>query len=189
VLVGLPGVPGGERRLALAVEVGEQRLELGHGVRGTGAGLGVRAAPLVVLGAADRLLDLAHPPFQVLHPLAWHLAGRIPTVGDVAEGLLGGAQVGDRHQCLGLGEQRLLLLGVGRELAVQLGVRRVPGAEEGVLRAAEPLPQLVVDVLRCRTGLLPLAHEVAVAPGGRAPVRRTRQRLRLDDQLLLHLTR
>ena len=92
-------------------------LQLGDGVGGAGARLRVGPAPLVVLDAADRLLHLAHPALEVLHPVARHLAGRVPAVGDVAERLLGGAQVGDRQQRLRLDEQRLLLLGVGRELA------------------------------------------------------------------------
>ena len=71
---------------------------------------GLRAPPLVVLGAADGLLDLPHPALEVLHPVAGDLAGRVPALGDVPERLLGGLQVGDRHQGLGLDEQRLLLL-------------------------------------------------------------------------------
>ena len=68
---------------------------------------------------------------------------------------------------------------------VQRGVGGVAGAEEGVLGAAEPLPQRVVDVLGRRAGGLPLAHQVAVAAGGRAPVGRVGERLGLLGQPLL----
>ena len=44
----------------------------------------------VVLDAADRLLDLAHPALELLDPLAGDLAGGVPAVGDVAERRLGG---------------------------------------------------------------------------------------------------
>ena len=61
----------------------------------------------------------------------------------------------------------------------------VAGTEEGVLGAAEPLPQLVVDVLGRRAGRLPLPHQVAVAARGRAPVGRVGERLGLLGQPLL----
>ena len=66
---------------------------------------GSLTAPLLVLDPADGLLDLAHPALELLHPVAGDLAGGVPAVGDVAEGLLGGLEVGDRHQRLGLDEQ------------------------------------------------------------------------------------
>ena len=91
---------------------------------------------------ADGLLDLADPALEVLHPVAGDLAGGVPAVGDVAEGPLGGLEVGDRQQRLGLDQELLLHLGVGGELAVLLGVGGVAGAEERVLGAAEPLPEL-----------------------------------------------
>ena len=146
---------------------------------------GVAAAPLLVLDRADGLLDLPHPALEVLHPVARHLAGGVPAVGEVAEGLLGGVEVGDRDERLGLDEDLLLDLGVGGELLVERGVGGVAGTEERVLRAAEALPELVVDLARRRAGGLPLAHQVAVAAGGRAPLGRRRERLGLLGQALL----
>ena len=61
----------------------------------------------------------------------------------------------------------------------------VTGTEERVLGAAEPLPQLLVDVLGRRAGGLPLAHQVAVAAGGRAELGGGGQRLGLLDQAQL----
>ena len=69
--------------------------------------------------------------------------------------------------------------------ASSCGVGLVARCEERVLRRPEPLPELVLDVAGCGAGLLPLRHQVAILAGGRAPVGRRRQRLGLDDQLLL----
>ena len=89
---------------SLACVVGDAGLELADHVVGAGRLLRVAAAPLLVLDRADGLLDLAHPALEVLHPVARHLAGGVPAVGEVAEGLLGGLEVGDRDQRLGLDE-------------------------------------------------------------------------------------
>ena len=138
---------------------------------------------------ADRLLHLADPALQVLHPLPGYLAGGVPTVGDVAERGLRGVEVGDRHQRLGLDEQLLLDLGVGGELGVLRGVRGVAVGEEGVLRGPEPLPELLVDVARCRAGGLPAPHQLAVLARRRTPLGRVGQRLGLLGQPLLDRTR
>ena len=135
---------------------------------------------------ADGLLDRADPALELLHPVARDLAGGVPAVGEVAEGLLGGVEVGDREQRLGLDEQRLLDLGVGGELRVQGRRwprrgrrRRCPGRRGTASRARRRRP--------CGAGAggLPLAHQVAVAAGGRAPVGRVGERLGLLGQALL----
>src|SRR5918995_1585127 len=81
----------------------------------------VSAAPLLVLDGADRLLHLAHPGLEVLHAVARDLAGRVPAVGQVAEGLLGRIEVGDGQEGLRLHEDLVLHLRVGRELLVERG--------------------------------------------------------------------
>ena len=88
-------------------------------------------------------------------------------------------------QRLGLDQELLLDLGVGGELGVLGGVRGVAGAEEGVLRAAEPRPQLLVDVARRGPGGLPLRIRSRYSPDGRTPLGRVGQRLGLLDQPLL----
>ena len=86
VLLGLLGVAGGDRRVALAAPGRRSRPRAGRPCRRRGPGLlRVGAPPLLVLDAADRLLDLAHPALEVLDPVARHLAGGVPALGDVAE--------------------------------------------------------------------------------------------------------
>src|SRR5690606_1853224 len=65
---------------------------------------------------------------------------------------------------------------------------RVPVAEEGVLGAAEPLPQLVLELAGSRAGSLPVPHQVPVATRGRAPVGALGEGLCLRDEALLHGT-
>src|SRR5687768_11381696 len=65
-----------------------------------------------------------------------------------------------------------------------LGVAR---GEEGVLGGTEPCPERLLLPVGGRAGALPLAHQLAEAPGGRAPVGRRRQRLGLGGQPLLDL--
>ena len=98
---------------------------------------------------------------------------------------LGGLEVGRPAPAPRPRPAALLDLGVGGELLVLLGLGGVAGAEEGVLGAAEPLPQRVVDVARRRAGGLPLPHQVAEPAGRRAPVGGVGQALGLLGQPLL----
>src|SRR3712207_7812876 len=51
------------------------------------------------------IFDLPHPAFEILHPVPGDLAGGVPPVRDVPERGLGGRQVRDREQRLGLDER------------------------------------------------------------------------------------
>ena len=88
------GVAGGRGLVELGLRLGDAGLELADHVVGAGRLLRVAAAPLLVLDRADGLLDLADAGLEVLHPVARHLAGGVPPVGEVAEGLLGRVEVG-----------------------------------------------------------------------------------------------
>ena len=104
----------------------------------------------------------------------------------VAELLAGGLGVLDREDGLDLHQQGFLGGQVGDLLLVLLGLDRVAGAEEGVLGAAEPGPELVVHLARRGAGGLPLAHQVAEAARGRTPVGGRGQPLGLGGEPLLH---
>src|SRR5690606_11304940 len=119
-----PGAPGGEGLLGLldvliaagVPGLGEALLQLldggaqlAHGRLGPRAGLRVGPPPLVLLGGADGLLDLAEPAFEAVALVAGHHARGLPALLHDAQRLPGLAHVPDGQQPLRLGEDLLLL--------------------------------------------------------------------------------
>src|SRR5206468_5790435 len=79
--------------------------------------------------------------------------------------------------------------GVRPELGVALGAGGVAGGEEEVLRALEPLPQRVIDVLGGAACRLPFSQQVTEGRARRAPIRGAGQFLGAFAQRLLGLPR
>src|SRR5690606_9175851 len=167
-----PGAPGGEGLLGLldvllaagVPGLGEALLQLldggaqlAHGRLGPRAGLRFSPPPLVLLGGAVGLLDLAEPAFEAVALVAGHHARGLPALLDDAQRLPGLAHVPDGQQPLRLGEDLLLLRGVLAELRVTLGEGGVAGLEEGVLGGLEAGPQLLLGVPGGAPGHLPAA--------------------------------
>ena len=88
-----------------------------------------------------------------------HVPDRVVALLDLAQRVLGAAQVDGRVELLGLGEQLLLQLLVGQLLAGALLVRLAAGGEEDVLGGAELLPQVVVAVPAGARHGLPAVHQ------------------------------
>ncbi len=129
-----------------------------------------------------------HPTLDLGPGIARDVADGLPPLVDRAERGPRGLEVRDREQLLGLDGQLLLAGQVLPLLGVTLGEGLAARLEEDVLRTAEAVPQVVLVLALRPAGGLPVGHQLAVAGGGGAPVRRLRQRLGLLDQLLLGLT-
>ena len=138
----------------------------------TGIGLRVGLLPGGILDGLDLLVHGVEATLDATHGVTRHVADLIPlflNLGELLTGFLGFRVGLDRHQSLGLDQQRLLggqilLLGGVDLIAVGL-----TGVEESVGGLAELGPQGVVLVAAGATGLLPTVHQLVELAGGLAP--------------------
>src|SRR6185437_4765682 len=184
-VVDLALLAGGAGALQLLLELRDRGLQLAHGGLGAGLGFGVGPRPLGLLGVGDRALDVTQGALEPRLGVPGDRADLLPARLDAAQRLASRLEVRDRQQLLRL-DQQLLLAGLvlpeTRVALVQVGVAR---REEGVLRALEPLPELVLDLALRPARRLPLLHQVAETLRGARPIGRIGEALGLLDQRLL----